>query len=359
MDRSDPAISFDGAGVCNHCRQAQHWLAQVHPTAEQSARQLTELSNRIKRAGGGGSHDCVIGLSGGVDSSYTALLAHRYGLRSLGVHFDNGWNSELAVENIQRLVESLDMELVTYVVDWPEFKDLQRSFLKASVVDFELPTDHAILATMLNVARERRIHYVLMGTNVATEHGLPPAWTWLKLDWTNIKGIHAAHGSVPLRTFPHVGTLRWGLIRVLGAGLKVARPLNLIDYRREAAAAELSSEVGWREYGGKYHESLITKFYQGYLLPTKFGIDKRRVHLSDQIRNGEISRESALAAISEPAYMPNELVRERGYVLKKLGFSPDEFDEIMRTPPRPHDDYPSDHWWASKLRALVRPIGRL
>lgn len=359
MDQSDPDITFDEAGVCNHCRQADRWLARVRPSRAESEQLLRQMSARIKRAGAGRPYDCVIGLSGGVDSSYTALIASRLGLRALGVHFDNGWDSELAAENIQRVVEALEMELMTLVVDWEEFRDLQRSFLKASVIDFELPSDHAILATMLNSARRERVPYVLMGTNVATEHGLPAAWTWLKLDWTNIKAIHRQFGSVPLSTFPHIGTLRWGLIRVLGLGLKIVRPLNLIDYKRDVATAELIAELGWREYGGKHHESLITKFYQGYILPVKFGVDKRRNHLSDQVRNGEMTREAALSAIEQPIYEPADLQRERAYVLKKLGFSAQEFDEIMGAAPRPHTDYPSDYWWASRLRSLVRPIGRL
>ena len=164
---------------------------------------------------------------------------------------------------------------------------------------------------------------------------------------------------MPLKTFPHVGTIEWGIVRVLGIGLNVVRPLNLIDYRRDEAADALASELGWREYGGKHHESLITKFYQGYILPTKFGVDKRRAHLSDQIRNGEITREQALAEIAQPAYPPDELRRERDYVLKKLGFSEEEFAEIMATPPRSHRDFASDQWWAGALRKLVSPIRRL
>jgi hypothetical protein len=267
--------------------------------------------------------------------------------------------SELAVENIQRIVEALEFDLETYVVDWAEFRDLQRAFLLASVIDFELPTDNAITATLLNAARQHGVKHVLMGSNIATEHGIPAAWVWLKLDWTNIKAIHKAYGSVPLKTFPHVGTIEWGVVRVLGIGLNVVRPLNLIDYRRKVAVDVLASELGWREYGGKHHESLITKFFQGYILPTKFGVDKRRAHLSDQIRSGEITRDAALAEVAEPAYPPEELARERDYVLKKLGFSEEEFDQIMATPPRSHLDFASDQWWAGGLRSLVRPIRRL
>src|SRR5207249_3790207 len=172
----------------------------------------------------------------------------------------------------------------------------------------ELPSDNAIVATMLRTARDHGVPYVLMGANVATEHGIPSAWTWLKTDWTNIRAIQRAYGTMPLRSFPHVTTLEWGLVRVLGLGLKVIRPLNLINYRRDVAVKELKSAVGWREYGAKHGESLITRFYQDYILPTKFGVDKRRAHLSDQVRNGEITRAAALEAIE----IGRASCRERG-----------------------------------------------
>src|SRR2546421_12479355 len=216
MDRSDPNIDFDPEGVCSHCQSAATLLPRVRPSDQEADEHLQKASAAIRTAGRDKAYDCVVGISGGVDSSYTALIAKRMGLRTLLVHFDNGWDSELAVENIQRIVEALQMELMTYVVDWAEFRDLQRAFLKASVLDLELPSDNAIVATMLKTARDQRVPYVLMGANIATEHGLPAAWTWLKTDWTNIRAIQRAYGTLPLRTFPHVTTFEWGLIRVLG-----------------------------------------------------------------------------------------------------------------------------------------------
>ena len=359
MDTSDPDIRFDARGVCNHCLTADRILPAVQPSPEESGRNLEALSARIRRAGEGREYDSVIGLSGGVDSSYTALLAHRLGLRPLAVHFDNGWDSELAVDNIQRVIEACGFDLITYVINWEEFRDLQRAFLKASVIDIELLTDHAIFAAMLNLAREHDIRYVLSGGNIATEHGLPGAWIWNKQDWTNIQAIHRAYGAVPLRSFPHLTTAQWLRIRLLRQRLEVVQPLNLVRYRRDEAAAALAAEFGWREYGGKHHESLFTKFYQGYILPTKFGVDKRTAHLSDRIRNGEMTRDEALAIIQAPPYATDELNRERDYVIKKLGFSAEEFAEIMRTPPRSHASFASDRRWLDLLRALNRPIRRL
>ena len=342
MDTSDPDITFDAEGVCNHCRHAELLLPTVRWTLERSEDALQAEAERIRRAGQGKPYDSVIGLSGGVDSSYTAYLAHRLGLRPLAIHFDNGWNSELAVENIQRIVEACGFDLHTYVVDWREFRDLQRAFLKASVIDIELLTDHAIVAAVNQVAREQGIRIVLSGYNVATEHGLPAAWVWNKRDWTNIQAIHKAHGSVRLKTFPHMSSRDWWLMQLFGRGLESVRLLNLVSYRRDEAAATLQRELGWREYGGKHHESLFTKFYQGAILPRKFGVDKRRVHLSDLLRNGELTRGDALAIVAEDPYEPDEYRVESEYVRKKLGFSEAEWDEILAAPPRSHDEFATE-----------------
>jgi len=359
MDTSDPGLRLDSNGVCRYCRTADRLLPRFQPSPEESERMLDALAARVRQAGAGREYDSVIGLSGGVDSSYTAHLAHRLGLRPLAVHFDNGWDSELAVGNIERIVQACDFDLLTYVIDWGEFRDLQRAFLKASVIDIELLSDHAIFAATLNIAREHGIRFVLSGSNFATEHGLPSAWIWNKQDWTNIRAIHRAYGSVPLRSFPHLTSAQWLMIQLFGRNLEVVEPLNLVRYRRDEAAATLIREYGWREYGGKHHESLFTKFYQGYILPTKFGVDKRRVHLSDRIRNGELTRDEAMAILERPPYAPLELAREREYVVKKLGFTDEEFTAIMATPPRSHAAFPSDRRWTELVRNLYRPIRRL
>jgi N-acetyl sugar amidotransferase len=351
MDTSDPDITFDADGVCSHCRRADALLPTIRWTEEESERRLASIAARIRNDGAGRDYDSVMGLSGGVDSSYVAYLARRIGLRPLAIHFDNGWNSELAVENIQRVVEGCGFDLYTYVIDWREFRDLQRAFLRASVVDIELLTDHAIVAAMSTIARQHRIGYVLSGENLATEHGLPRAWVWRKYDWTNIQAIHAAYGSVELRTYPHVSALRWAM-EVAGRGLRKVQLLNYITYRRDEAAATLAREFGWREYGGKHHESAFTKFYQGAILPRKFGIDKRRAHLSDRIRNGELTRDEALAEVARPPYGPDELRVESEYVRKKLGFDEAEWEAIMAAPPRSHREFASD-------RRLTDPAVRL
>jgi N-acetyl sugar amidotransferase len=357
MDQSDPDITFDGNGVCSHCRYADAVLPTVRWTPDASEAALKKVAAEIQRAGEGNDNDCVIGLSGGVDSSYAAYLAHRIGLRPLAVHFDNGWNSEVAVENIRRVVEGCGFDLHTYVIDWREFRDLQRAFLKASVLDIELLTDNAIVAATVRLAREHGIRYLLSGWNLATEHGLPRSWAWHKFDWENIRAIHAAYGTVPLRTFPHISTLEWRFMQLTGRGVRTVSLLNYVNYRRDEAAATLAREFGWRDYGGKHHESLFTKFYQGAILPRKFGIDKRRVHLSDRIRNGELTRDAALAVLAQPLYDADELRVESEYVRKKLGFSVEEWEAIMAAPPRSHREFASDRRYARPFQ-LVLGAGR-
>jgi hypothetical protein len=248
---------------------------------------------------------------------------------------------------------------MTYVIDWREFRDLQRAFLRASVVDIELITDHAIIAATIGIARQHRIRHLISGENIATEHGLPSAWIWPKLDWTNIRAIHEAFGSVTLRTFPHLSTSRWAAMQLVGGGLETVRLLDLVPYRRDVAAATLARELGWREYGGKHHESAFTKYYQGAILPTKFGIDKRRAHLSDRLRNGELTRDDALAAIARPPYDPTDLKVESDYVRKKLGFDESEWAAMLSAPPRSHAEFRSDRRSSLPLLLAYRAKSRL
>jgi N-acetyl sugar amidotransferase len=352
---ADPDIRFDAAGVCNYCHDGDAILRSL-PRPRDGERQLLPLVEHMRRIGHGAEYDALIGLSGGVDSSYAAAVASRYGVRALAVHFDNGWNSELAVENIQRVVEGCGFDLMTYVIDWPEFRDLQRAFFKASVIDIEMITDHAIYAALIRLADEHRIPFILSGLNMATEHGMPRTWLWNKQDWMNIKAIHDQFGSVPLRTFPHVTRRRWLVMRALRRKPWIADPLERVPYRRDHAAAMLEREFGWREYGGKHHESVFTRFYQAWILPTKFGVDKRRVHLSARIRNGELTRSDALAELEIPIYTPEVLASEREFVLKKLGFGDSEFDAIMAAPPRRHDEFATDKNFLNLLRLAYRPI---
>ena len=348
MDTSAPGIEFDAAGVCNYCKTHEQ-KAGIAPFSQPGA--ADKLAAQVKkiRSQRRGDYDSIVGLSGGVDSSYVAYQAVKMGLKPLAVHFDNGWNSELAVKNIEQIVKRLGLDLLTFVIDWEEFRDIQRSFFKAHVIDIEMVTDHAIFAAMYRIARQHRIRYILSGTNAQTESIMPPAWQHFKFDLRNLKAIHRRHGTVPIRRYPTLSV--WGMAwnhYVWGA--QSISVLNYLPYRKDEAMRVLQSELGWQYYGGKHYESAFTKFYQAHILPAKFAVDKRRIHLSDLIMNSEIGRDEALEQLKQPLYDPMQLEQDRAYVCKKLGFSAEEFAQYLAAPPVSHYAYPS---YARLAEALV------
>lgn len=340
MDNTDPNIAFDELGVSNWWRD-YHKILQTRPSGERRAALLDDELRRIKESGKGKAYDCILGLSGGVDSSYMAYLAKRWSLRPLVVHFDNGWDDELAVGNIEIIVKKLGFPLQTFVMNWPEFRDLQRAYFKASVLDLDVPADHMIFGALHKIAYEHRIQYVLSGNNVATEWLLPPAWYYSKFDLVNLMGIHRTFGQIPMKHLPKLGVwqrLYYQRVKLI----QDVKILDLIPYKKTEAKRFLIDEFGWRDYGGKHYESVFTRFYQGYILPTKYGIDKRKAHLSNLICNGEITRAQALEELSKP---PDDLGRQRDdkrYVAKKLGWSEAEFEDILALPPREHEDFGTD-----------------
>lgn len=355
MDTSDPGIVFDEAGVCNHCHKRDQLVSTLPKTEEEGLRQLEAIVARIKADGVGKDYDCLMGISGGVDSSYLAHIVVEKGLRPLVVHFDNGWNSELAVQNIERVISKLGLDLQTYVVDWEEFRDIQRSLLMAGVLDLEILSDQAIIATMFRLARQHRIKYILSGHNMATETHLPDAWTWMKFDARNIRAIQRRFGTRPIRSTPLMGIFNFSASQVL-YGFRFVWPLNYVPYSKPQALAYLKKEYGWREYSTKHGESIITRFYQNYILPVKFRADKRRAHLSSMVCSGQMSREDALEKLSKPPYTPTELEEDFDYVTKKLGFTRAEFETMMKEPPHAHTDYPSEFGLFKLLQWLKRKV---
>ena len=351
MDTTDSEIFFDDRGICKYCLEAKPLIEKLTYTQGQIDQGLSRLAREVKKRKKG-KYDCLIGLSGGVDSSYLAYLAHKMGLVPLVVHFDNGWNSKVSIENIKSIVNKCKFDFETYIINWPEFRDLQRSFLKAGVLDIEMLTDHAIYASMVSLARKYKIKSILSGSNYRTEHGLPKTWSWPKQDWKNIKAIHSLFGERKLKTFPRMGITRYALIRALGLGVRFYKPLDLVNYSKKEALKTLKEEFNWHYYGGKHYESIFTKFYQAYILPKKFNIDKRKAHFSALIRNHEISREEAQQEMAKPLYEENDLRNEYDYVIKKLGFSKDEFDNIIASPPVHHRHYKSDIGYANFLAGL-------
>lgn len=357
MDTTDPDISFDENGVCNYVADFRAFRETLPDTAARE-RQLAATLQGIKRSGQGKPYDCVLGLSGGVDSSYMAWLAKDWGLRPLVVHFDNGWNSELAVKNIEEIVTRLGFDLETLVMDWEEFRDLQRSYFKASVVDIEVCTDQLIQGALYRLAARHGIRAILSGTNWATEWLMPPSWNYRKQDLVNLRNIHRQFGTVPLRKSTTYG-LRQQIWYTYVKGIKTYGVLDLVDYSKARAKHVLIDELGWRDYGGKHYESVFTRFYQGYVLPKKFNVDKRRAHLSNLILTGEITRDEAMRELQRPTYDENLQAEDKDYVAKKLGFSSEEFDEILTAAPVPHARYGTDTEQRKRFMAWVTRLSKI
>lgn len=352
----DPKIDFNHKGVCSYCLHYEELELKNVKHGKEGELLLEQTIEKIKRSGINKPYDCIIGISGGVDSTYLALKAKEYGLRPLAVHFDNGWNSELAVSNIENVINKLGLDLHTFVVDWEEFRDLQLSFLKASVIDIELITDHAIITKLYQLALKYKIKYVLSGSNVVTEAVLPGAWIHDKRDHIHIKAIHKIFGNKKLKTFPLFSSmLKW---RIEWSGIRSVSLLDLMVYNKKLVKEQIEKELNWRDYGGKHYESVFTRFYQGYILPVKFGVDKRRAHLSNLICSGQITRHEALEELKKPIYPPDLFKQDFQFILKKLGLSEDEFKKIIELPVKKHSDYPTEGNIYDRLPVLrvLRPF---
>lgn len=334
----DPEIRFNEKGECSYCQHYMHLAKSTLLPAKELEVKLQALLTDIRQRGKGKKYDSIMGVSGGVDSTYLAWKAREWGLRPLLVHMDNGWNSELSVTNIENLVAKTGFDLYTYVIDWEEFRDIQRSFFKANVVDIELVSDHAIFCTLYNLASKHGIHYMLSGRNLVTEEILPKNWIHNKGDSVNIISIHKEFGTVPLKTYPLMRPSR-KLYYLLWKKIQSVNLLDLVDYNKNHAKMILLNEIGWRDYGGKHYESVFTRFYQGFILPKKFQIDKRRAHLSNLICSGQMTRAEALEELKEPIYKPEVFKADYEFVLKKLGFSQMEFEEYLATPRREHQAF--------------------
>ena len=304
MDETTRQISFDERGVCNYCNSFRRIAKQtIFRPAEEKREELERAVAKIKKIGAKRKYDCILGLSGGVDSTYLAYLAHTLGLRPLCVHFDNGWNSEIAVKNIHNIVETLNYDLHTFVMDWEEFKDIQVAYFKASVLDLEVPTDQFIFAALYETAHKHGIRTIISGNNLATEFVLPFDWRYNKFDLANLKQIHKKYGTGKLKKLPKLGQLQRHWYEV-ALQIKDVKLLNLVEYKKLEIKKTITEKLGWQDYGGKHYESVFTRWYQGVYLPKKFSIDKRKAHLSNLILNGEITREQAQEELKKPTYDP-------------------------------------------------------
>jgi N-acetyl sugar amidotransferase len=354
MDTSDPEISFDDAGCCNHCRAYAERTSKLTYRGVESQRELDAIVARIKHAGRSAEYDCVLGISGGVDSCYAAYIAKSLGLRPLTVHMDNGWDSDTAVKNIKNVVARLGIDYQSYVLDWDEFKDLQLSFLRASVAEIETPTDMAIPAALHRVAAENRVKFVISGGNYSTEGILPKAWHYDAKDVRYLNAIHSRFGTRRLRSFPKFGYWSEAYFKLV-KGIRFVYVLNYVPYSKAEAVKYLEKELGWKNYGGKHHESKITAFVQSYVLPVKFDIDYRRATLSTQICAGVVSREDAVQQLRRSPFDPATIDGDKDYIAKKFEITRAELEAILALPPRSYRDYPNDRRF---LEVLYRTYWR-
>ncbi len=352
MDTTDPEIRFDENGYCNNCTS----FLQKAPVrlVDESKREdlLKAMVRQMKKEGRSRKYDCIIGLSGGTDSTYVAYLVKQLGLRPLAVHLDNGWDSELAVSNIEKVVKALDFDLITHVIDWHEFRELQISFLRASTSDVEIPTDLAINAVLYHVAHRQGVPYVVSGSNYNDEGAFPESWAYGHLDWKYVKRIHRKFGSRRLTTFPHMSMAAL-LYYVAVKRIRVISILNYVPFNKAQVSEIIQKELGWRPYGGKHYESIYTRFMQTYLLPRKFNIDVRKAYYSSLILRNQMTRECALEELNKPAASQQQLDEDHEYFLKKMQLTEEAFTEIMNAPIKTHHDYGSNYALICKLRSML------
>lgn len=344
MDTSAAGIHFDENGYCNYCTDyKKNMSAVVFESSESKSARLLDFVNKVKANGKGKPYDCVIGVSGGVDSSWTLVKAVELGLRPLAVHMDNGWNAELAQNNISNIVKTLGLDLHTHVINWAEYKKLMQAFFDADVIDVELLYDNAMLAVNYGIAKKYGLNYILSGSNSATEGmSMPINWNWFKFDKKNIFSIARKFGVKKIKTFPAISSLDYVMCEYV-RGIKWIPFLDYLHFNKEEALAILEQDYGYRRYPYKHYESIFTRFYQGFLLPKKFGVDKRLMHFSSLIMAGQISREEALEKASGLAYESEEKLRDdKQYFLKKMGWSEQDLSGYLARKEIPHSDYGSE-----------------
>lgn len=357
MDESANDIHFDALGQCNYCADMLNKLENFQPAdADILKIKFENLLSKLKKAGKRKRYDCIVGVSGGADSAYVLYLAKKHGLRPLAVHMDNGWNSELAVNNIENLVRKLDVDLYTHVINWQEYRALQQAFFGANVIDIELLYDNAMLAVNYQLAKKFGIHYILAGTNTTTEGmRMPTQWNWFKFDKKNIYAI-AKKSHAKIKSLPTISVFGYAWSRFIRR-IHWVDFLDYVDYYKPTCLEELQKEIGYRPYPYKHYESIFTRFYQGYLLPEKFGVDKRRLHLSTLICSGQMSRDEAKALLKKSPYPDiDDLKSDIDYFLKKMNWSQKNLDSYLMQDPIPHGEYPSEFLIAKKLNKAFKKI---
>lgn len=360
MDTSDPGITFDADGRCDYCVNYDATIAPHWHTDARGAAKLNEMADAIKQAGKGRDFDCIIGLSGGLDSSYAAYVAkEKMGLRPLLFHVDAGWNTDQAVGNIEKLVDGLGLELYTEVVNWEEMKDLQAAFLRSGIPDQDLPQDASFFSSLYRFAKQHGVKHIITGSNYSTECCREPeAWGgYLGIDKNLFSDIHGRFGKRALDTFPLMDILTYKIWYQKVLGMKVHHPLNLVPFAKTAAEDELGRLFGWQRFQHKHHESRFTRFYEDYWLPRRFGFEKRRAHFSSLILTGQMTREAALDRISRPEMDEHFLQQEFEYVAHKLDLTVDELQAIFDAPKKTYRDYRNKRWVTGLGTNVLRALG--
>lgn len=355
-NEGDPSISFDGNGFCNYCNEALTRKNKVYFPGPEGEKKLDELLDKVKEAGRGKPYDCLMGLSGGLDSSYLAYLGSRkFGLRILALHVDDGFDTDITKENLKKISETCGVDLCIEKPDPKQFCGLTAAFLRAGVPNIAIPQDNLIFSYLHRHAKKHKISYFLSGGNFALESILQRGNSHSAFDAAHINDINKKFGKYPLDKLEITSTFKQKIEDRFRFGLKVVRPLNLMDYRKKAAISELQKFCGFNYYGGKHCESVLTKFMQVYYLPKKFNVDKRKSHLSSMIISGQTTREEALEELKKPLFNQSEMEQDIQYILDRLEITKNEFNEIMSAPPKSHVEYKTSMWlliWA--LRRKIR-----
>ena len=358
MNETIEEFKLDESGMCNFCLE---WNKKksiyLNFTKEKENKNLENLKKKLLKLRK--NYDCIVGLSGGTDSSFVIYKLWKMGIKPLIIHMDNGWNSSISNSNISKILNKTQFDYETLILNWKEFKDLQTSFLKANVPDIELVTDHAIFAYIINYALKLKIKYIVSGVNFATEHSVIPSWGWRKDDFSHIKKIHNIFGKIKLKTFPKMYPLKKFFYEKISKKIEIVNLLDLINYNTKTAKEILKKEFDWEDYGNKHHESFFTKFFQGYILPKKFNIDKRVLHLSCLIRNNEISRDDAMEQLKMPNLETQKINEYENFFKKKLSLSDEEFKDIMISKPKKHSDYSMDlysNFFVKSISSLLKKI---